>query len=159
MSLHINKLWYGPRCGALGVYLCKLKLNKNDMKAHCKFLIDCNLAGRKYHDADMVWEYLRVGDKLRLEYEPNNGFDSNAVQVIYNYEGEDYLLGYLPRNNNETISAFLQMGWNHIFDCRISKLNAAAHPEEQIHLTVRITRHSEQVSEKQQRSKSSITKR
>ena len=31
------------------------------------FFMDCHLAGRKYHDADEVWEDLKVGTTLRLE--------------------------------------------------------------------------------------------
>lgn len=31
------------------------------------FFMDCHLAGRKYHDADEVWNDLKVGTVLKLE--------------------------------------------------------------------------------------------
>ena len=42
------------------------------MKAHQTFFMDCHLAGRKYYDADLVWDYLRVGQTLRLERDMQN---------------------------------------------------------------------------------------
>ena len=38
------------------------------------------------------------------------------------------------------IANFLEMGWTDIFECRISKLDPEVHPEEQVHLTIRIKR-------------------
>jgi len=102
--------------------------------------MDCHLAGRKYHDADLVWEYLRVGDKLRLERDLQNPHDANAVQVIYNKDGEDYLLGYIPRNSNDQLATLLEMGWTDIFDCRISSINPNTHPENQVYLSIHIRR-------------------
>ena len=112
------------------------------------FFKDCHLAGRKYHDADEVWDELKVGTTLRLERDKENRFDPYAVMVEYEKEDEEYLLGYIPRGENETIANLLEMGWNHIFECRICKINEEAHPERQVHLTIKIKRnkeHSEQV--------------
>ena len=110
------------------------------MKAHNLYFMDCHLAGRKYHDADLVWNDLKVGQSVRLERELQNPYDANAVQVIFNKEGEDFLLFYLPHNDNQKVSSFLEMGWDDIFDCRISKLNPDMHPEQQVQLTIRIKR-------------------
>ena len=110
------------------------------MKAHQKFYMDCHLAGRKYHDADLVWEYLRVGQTLRLEREQDNPHDPNAVQVIFNKDGEDYLLGYIPRDCNKDLAAILEMGWTNIFNCRIAGLNPDTHAENQVQLTISIRR-------------------
>lgn len=106
--------------------------------------MDCHLAGRKYHDADLVWEYLRVGQQLRLEREMGNPYDANAVQIIFNKDGEDYLLGYIPRSDNRQLAPFLEMGWEDLFDCRISNLNPDTHPENQVRLTIRIKRKKEE---------------
>lgn len=114
------------------------------MKAHQTFFMDCHLAGRKYHDADLVWEYLRVGQQLRLEREMGNPYDANAVQIIFNKDGEDYLLGYIPRSDNRQLAPFLEMGWEDLFDCRISSLNPDTHPENQVRLTIRIKRKKEE---------------
>ena len=114
------------------------------MKAHSQFLMDCHLAGRKYHDVDLVWNDLKVGQIVRLEREMQNCHDPYAVQVVFSKEGEDYLLGYIPHIDNQQISSFLEMGWENIFECRISKLNPETHPEKQIQLTIRIKRNDKQ---------------
>ena len=109
------------------------------MVAKKLFFMDCHLAGRKYHDADEVWEQLKVGTVLKLERDKENRTDANAVMVVYNdKDGEDFKLGYIPRTDNETIASLLEMGWTDIFECRISKLNPDAHPKNQVHLTIRI---------------------
>lgn len=123
----------------------KSKLNPQNglvMKTKKLFFKECHLAGRQYHDADEVWNELKVGTVLQLERDTENRFDGNAVQVIYENERRDdrYLIGYIPREDNEDISAFLDMGWGEIFECRISKINPDAHYENQIRLTIRIVR-------------------
>lgn len=110
------------------------------MRAKKLYFMDCHLAGRKYHDADEVWDELKMGTLLQLERELDNRHDPNAVAVNYYKEGEEdpYTIGYLPRGENETIANLLKMGWADIFECRISKIDAEAHPEHQVHLTIKI---------------------
>ena len=112
------------------------------MEAKKKFFMDCHLAGRKYHEADEVWEKLKVGTILRLERDLDNRYDKDAVAVMYHNEedGEDYCIGYIPREDNETIASILEMGWTDMFECRINKINPDAHPENQSHLTIKIKR-------------------
>ncbi|MBQ9474485.1 MAG: HIRAN domain-containing protein [Bacteroidales bacterium] len=110
------------------------------MKAHQKHYMSCHLAGRQYHDADLVWDYLRVGSVVRLEREADNTYDPNAVQVIFNKDGEDYLLGYIPKGENKEVADFLEMGWESLFRCVINSINPDTHPEQQIHLTISIQR-------------------
>ncbi|MBR3493108.1 MAG: HIRAN domain-containing protein [Bacteroidales bacterium] len=114
------------------------------MKAHSQFFTNCHLAGRKYHDADLVWDDLKVGQTVRLERDEQNYHDAYAIQVIYNKDGEDYLLGYIPRSDNQQLASFFEMGWGDIFECRISKLNPETHPEQQVQLTIRIRRRDEE---------------
>ena len=111
------------------------------MVAKKLYFMDCHLAGRKYHDADEVWEQLKVGTVLKLERDKENRTDANAVMVVYqDKDGEEFKLGYIPRGENETIAGLLEMDWTDIFECRISKLNPDAHPESQVHLTIRLVR-------------------
>lgn len=112
------------------------------MEAKKKFFMDCHLAGRMYHDADEVWDKLKVGTVLRLERDLDNRYDKNAVAVMFDDKEADdaFCIGYLPKEENETIANLLEMGWNNIFECRISKINADAHPEQQIHMTIKIKR-------------------
>ena len=55
-------------------------------------------------------------------------------------EEEPYCIGYIPRDENGVIAAFLEMGWTDVFECRISKKNEEMHPEYQIYLTIKIKR-------------------
>lgn len=104
------------------------------------YFMDCHLAGRMYHDADEVWNDLKVGTILKLERDLENRYDMNAVMVVYEKDGEEFKIGYIPRGENETLAKFLEMGWNNIFECRICKINEDAHPEMQIFLTIKIKR-------------------
>lgn len=109
------------------------------------YYTDCHLAGRKYYDADEVWEKLKVGTLLHLEWDSSNTHDDNAVAVFYidpDVPGDDgrYMLGYLPCSHNVVVAALLKMGWTQVMECRISKLDADAHPEAQVRLTLRIKR-------------------
>ena len=112
------------------------------MKAHQMYFTNCHLAGRMYYDADLVWDDLKIGLKVRLEREPDNHYDSNAIQVIFNKDGEDYLLGYIPRSENIQMAVLMDMGWD-IFECRISRLNPEVHPEDQVQLTIRVKKSNE----------------
>ena len=104
--------------------------------------MDCHLAGRKYHDADEVWDKLKVGTMLHLIHDKENRYDPNAVAVMFHDEemDDDFCIGYIPRENNETIASILEMGWTNMFECRINKLNPDAHPENQVNLTIKIVR-------------------
>lgn len=120
------------------------------MKAKKKFFMECHLAGRQYHDADDVWEQLKVGRVLRLERDYDNRYDNNAVAVMFDEDpkegeamGESFLLGYIPSDENEMIASMLEMGWNKLFECRICKINADAHYENQVRLSIKILRNNE----------------
>lgn len=123
------------------------------MVAKKLYFMDCHLAGRKYHDADEVWDELKVGTVLWLERDLDNKNDPYAVAVCYydqdtdNDKADKYVLGYIPRTDNETIANLLEMGWTDIFECRISKLNPEAHPENQVYLTIRIKRNPKVMKE------------
>lgn len=115
------------------------------MKAKKLFFMECHLAGRKYHDADEVWEELKVGTKLKLVRDTDNRHDPDAVAVVYEKpcndcesENEEYLLGYIPCDENEQIALLFDAGWSEIFECRINKINPEAHPENQIRITIRV---------------------
>ena len=69
------------------------------------YFMDCHLAGRMYHDADEVWEGLKVGTLVRLERELDNRHDPNAVMVVYEKDGEQFKIGYIPRGENVIMSS------------------------------------------------------
>lgn len=112
------------------------------MEAKKRYFMDCHLAGRQYHDADEVWDKLKVGTVLQLVLDTDNRHDPDAVAVTYNDTELDdvFCIGYIPRAQNKTIAAFLEMGWTDAFECRISKIREDAHPECQIYMTIKIKR-------------------
>lgn len=112
------------------------------MEAKKKYFMDCHLAGRMYHEADEVWEQLRVGTKVELVREADNRYDPQAVMICFNDKENEELvcLGYIPRSQNSTLALFMDMGYSDIFECRINQIDEKAHPEQQVHLTIRIKR-------------------
>ena len=107
------------------------------MEAKKKYFMDCHLAGRMYHEADEVWDKLKVGTKVELVREADNRYDPNAVMVCYN---DQVCLGYIPRSQNNTIALMMDMGYAIIFECRISQIDERAHPEHQVHLVIKVKR-------------------
>ena len=64
------------------------------------------LAGFQYHQANEVWQRLRVGDPLDLAREPENSHDAMAVRVSW----RGHMLGYVPRRENATLAWALDRG-------------------------------------------------
>ena len=114
------------------------------MEVKKKFYMECHLAGRMYHDADEVWDKLKVGTLLHLERDLDNRYDPDAVAVMFhdNERDEAVLIGYIPRAHNSELAAFLEMGWSDAFECRINSINPETHPERQIRVTIKIKRNN-----------------
>ena len=104
------------------------------------YYLECNLAGRQYHEANDVWNELKVGTKLCLMRERDNRYDPNAIAVGYLdvESGYIYTLGYIPSKCNGDLVNFIDMGWGDIFECQISKISPEAHYESQIRITISI---------------------
>lgn len=109
-------------------------------KAKKTFLTECHIAGRQYYDASEVWDQLKIGTKLHLVADLNNRYDNTAVAICYQNpeNGEVAHLGYVPRCENSEIFNFLNMGWNEIFECRISKISPDSHYEHQLRIIISI---------------------
>ena len=116
------------------------------MEAKKKYFMDCHLAGKQYHDADEVWDKLKVNTELKLVRDKENKYDPDAVAVVYRDEErqEDFCIGYIPGSENKEIATILEMGWHNIFECRISSINEKAHPEQQIYLTIKVKRNAKE---------------
>ncbi len=98
-----------------------------------------SIAGFTYWDGLEVFDELKIGTELTLEAEPTNGYDPNAVKILF---GET-MLGYIPRGENEEISKFLQLGYTELFSARISRINPEMHTEKQISVRVKINKITE----------------
>lgn len=97
-------------------------------------LIHCNIAGFTYWDGCIAFEHLKIGTKLKLVRDCSNRYDRKAVALYWN----EYKLGYIPRTHNDTISKFLDMGHEGIFETRISRICADEEPEEQVYINIYI---------------------
>ena len=101
-----------------------------------QFFATFYIAGFTYWNGIDVFDEFKIGTSLQLEVEPTNGHDPNAVKILY----QDTMLGYIPRDQNEEISKFLQLGYTGLFTTKINRINPDAHPEKQISVVVKITK-------------------
>jgi len=64
--------------------------------AHVKdiYLINIDIAGTKYIDMSEIYNNLLEDDMLYLKREPNNAYDSNAIEII---TIKGYAIGYVPK--------------------------------------------------------------
>lgn len=99
-------------------------------------LLSCNVAGFTYAHGCEVFDQLKIGKKLRLVREDENPHDHRAVAVFF----ADTHIGYIPRQHNEMLSKFLDMGWSSLFEARIQAVDPSAHPEEQVSLVLYLKR-------------------
>ena len=98
--------------------------------------LSCNVAAFTYCDGVEVFSQLMVGKKVRLVREDENPHDHNAVAVFFG----DTHIGYIPRQQNETIAKLLDLGYADIFEARIQAIDPAAHPEKQVDIVIYIKR-------------------
>ena len=60
--------------------------------------VEFDVAGtRRCSDVKICKDFIGVNDKLYLELESDNNFDSDAIKVIFRKNGCKYHLGYVPR--------------------------------------------------------------
>ena len=93
-----------------------------------------HIAGFTYYNGVDVFENLKIGAQLKLKAEPENPFDPNAVAIYYQEEK----LGFVPKDENEMLRKFLNLGYTDLFEAKISQVSPDAHPEKQIRVVVRI---------------------
>ena len=109
-----------------------------------KLFIECGIAGISFHDIDDIWDELQVGTKLALVRERNNAYDKNAVAVALagDYDGNpddfdfDFILGYIPRKDNELLAAMLDNGCEGMFDAEICGLKKYGPYSDRIRISI-----------------------
>lgn len=71
--------------------------------------VEFDVAGTR-HCADVLKckDIIEVNDKLLLELEPDNKFDSKAIKVIMPKNGNNYHLGYVPRYYSKELAELLE---------------------------------------------------
>ncbi len=70
-------------------------------------VLECHVAGTSHSNVRAFEAELSQGDRLRLQREPDNPYDSLAVLVL---DGHRRKLGYIPRTKNEMLARLLDYG-------------------------------------------------
>jgi hypothetical protein len=97
-------------------------------------ILDCHIAGFTYYDGLEVIEEIRLGSPVRLESEPDNPYDPEAVVIYF----RDKKIGYIPKLKNREISNLLYFGYRDIFEAKISSINLEAEPEQKLRVVVKL---------------------
>lgn len=93
-----------------------------------------HIAGLAYHEAALVLSELKIGDELDMVLEPDNPYDSNAVALYF----KDVMLGYIPRDRNQTIAQLTYFGHTDVFDARVVNIKLDAPSYEQVEVGIYI---------------------
>ena len=72
-------------------------------------LVGANFRGKPACDIIRSLE-LSDGSSLKLEAEPTNEYDANAVKVLYEADGDEEHLGYIAKVHNEPVARALEAG-------------------------------------------------
>lgn len=118
-----------------------------DELPHKKVLFkECAVAGVSFHLKydDELWEELEVGQEVALVRDRKNKFDKNAVAVALkdDYDGDpddfdfDFILGYVPKTENEEIAKMLDMGWEDVFYTTLSTVKRYGHINERLRISI-----------------------
>jgi vacuolar-type H+-ATPase subunit E/Vma4 len=79
---------------------------------------DFMVAGVHYEGRhNLVSRYLNIGDRVRLVPEPNNAYDSSAVEVTLS---DGAVIGYVPRDDAEDVSGCIGNGGYYV--ARVKKI-------------------------------------
>lgn len=94
---------------------------------------ECQIAGITFHDLRDVWDELYEGAELALVREKDNKHDKYAIAVALadDYDGDpddfdfDFILGYVPRTENQHLATMMDLGWTEAFECELSQVNGS----------------------------------
>lgn len=103
-----------------------------------EYLANFNLAGFTYYDGALVFNKLKIGKKLNLKLEKRNAYDPKAVAIYY----KTSKIGFIPRSENRIFYKLIKIGLSKYVQVRIQKIDATAHPEEQIRLVAHLVNES-----------------
>lgn len=93
------------------------------------------IAGFQRYEGAAVFDQLKVGTALSLVPEFDNPYDPDALAL---YLGQT-MIGYVPRDLNETIAQLLYFGHSEIFECRILQVNPENDPWKQVRVGIYVT--------------------
>lgn len=96
-------------------------------------LNECRIAGFQFHDGPGLLGEMRVGEEVAMIAEPGNPHDKFAVRL--EYRGRH--IGYLPRNQNRSVSRLLRQAAP--VRCHLGSVRLDAKPWETVTVRVSIT--------------------
>ena len=128
----------------------------NSELSHAKRLLkECPIAGVIYHlkPHDELWDELEAGAELALLRDRKNKYDKNAVAVALasDYDGNpdnfdfEFILGYLPKEENAEIAALLDMGWESSLTATLSTVNRSGDYANRLRISIFIQSREPQV--------------
>ena len=85
-------------------------------------------------DITLASNILKEGDKLFLLPEPTNKFDPNAVRIIFDNGGVQFMLGFVPKKFSASVSAVIEVGVK--LDCILTTFNPSAKPWEMLEVEI-----------------------
>lgn len=94
---------------------------------------ECQIAGITFHDLKEVWDELYEGAELALVRQKDNKYDKYAIAVALadDYDGDsddfdfNFILGYVPRTENQHLATMMDLGWTEAFECELSQVNGS----------------------------------
>jgi hypothetical protein len=99
------------------------------------------IAGVQFRPRDEInrtAKEMKVGDKIGLKAEPDNKYDPNAVQILFDNSANEYdpviFLGYVPKKLSAEVSAMLEIG---PVECVVDEVNPSAKIWEMFKVSVR----------------------
>jgi len=106
---------------------------KTTVKTDSKIKLQSSpIAGFQFYKGQEIWHKIANDDQLTLKAEPTNKYDKNAVEIYW----QDQKLGYLPRNQNYTVSQLLKE--KNQLNASIAKLQNCSNPWERIRVDIEI---------------------
>ena len=84
--------------------------------------IEFDVAGTRYSkDLKDCLDIIQVNDSLKLELDPNNTYDKNAIKVVLVHDGKEYHLGFVPRYYSQSSTELLNK--NVSYSAMVESLN------------------------------------
>lgn len=115
---------------------------------------ECAVAGISFHiDAkDDIWYELEEGQEVVLVRDRRNKYDRNAVAIAFkdDYDGDpqnfdfDFILGYVPREENHDIAMLLDMGWQDLFYTELSTVKRYGPLNDRLRISIYVCENEEQ---------------
>jgi hypothetical protein len=90
------------------------------------------VAGFQYHQGELLWAFIRRGDRLALVREPDNEYDDKAVRIDWSR----FKLGYVPRIENHAVSQMLDRG--EMLAARIVELRRSRNPWKRVQVAIEV---------------------